>query len=247
MVWDGTEPLYGVDNITADPVAGQLFVAEEGGNMEVVIIDNDGDVAPFLRVEGHPDSEIAGVAFSPDETRMYFSSQRGPTEKRLGDLYPEVADTRPVGMVFEIEGPFKQMQAARIVDRTNAGERPRALARPLLRRRRIVGRRRRRRRAGRSRATGPRLAVASRPMTAIEAPYVNLLDPAFYVDPGDAYRWLRDNAPAYWDPVQRSVGDQPLPGCRRRREERRALLVVVRIAAAHRPARGHLDDQQGRS
>ena len=43
-------------------------------------------------------------------------------------------------------------------------------------------------------------------MTAIEAPYVNLLDPAFYVDPGDAYRWLRDNAPAYWDPVQRIWG-----------------------------------------
>lgn len=43
-------------------------------------------------------------------------------------------------------------------------------------------------------------------MTAIEAPYINLLDPAFYVDPDDAYRWLRDNAPAYWDPVQRLWG-----------------------------------------
>ena len=43
-------------------------------------------------------------------------------------------------------------------------------------------------------------------MTAIEAPYVNLLDPAFYIEPGDAYRWLRDNAPAYWDPVQRLWG-----------------------------------------
>ena len=43
-------------------------------------------------------------------------------------------------------------------------------------------------------------------MTAIEAPYINLLDPEFYVDPGDAYRWLRDNAPAYWDPVQKLWG-----------------------------------------
>ena len=43
-------------------------------------------------------------------------------------------------------------------------------------------------------------------MTAIEAPYINLLDPAFYVEPADAYRWLRDNAPAYWDPVQRLWG-----------------------------------------
>ncbi len=32
---------------------------------------------------------------------------------------------------------------------------------------------------------------------------VNVLDPQFYVDPWDAYRWLRDEAPAYWDPVQR--------------------------------------------
>jgi cytochrome P450 family 142 subfamily A polypeptide 1 len=32
---------------------------------------------------------------------------------------------------------------------------------------------------------------------------VNVLDPQFYVDPWDDYRWLRDEAPAYWDPVQR--------------------------------------------
>jgi cytochrome P450 family 142 subfamily A polypeptide 1 len=32
---------------------------------------------------------------------------------------------------------------------------------------------------------------------------INVLDPAFYVDPWDAYRWLRDEAPAFWDPVQK--------------------------------------------
>jgi cholest-4-en-3-one 26-monooxygenase len=32
---------------------------------------------------------------------------------------------------------------------------------------------------------------------------INLLDPQFYVDPWDAYRWLRDEAPVFWDPVQR--------------------------------------------
>jgi cholest-4-en-3-one 26-monooxygenase len=31
---------------------------------------------------------------------------------------------------------------------------------------------------------------------------INVLDPQFYVDPWAAYRWLRDEAPAYWDPVQ---------------------------------------------
>jgi cytochrome P450 family 142 subfamily A polypeptide 1 len=35
-----------------------------------------------------------------------------------------------------------------------------------------------------------------------DVPYVNILDPEFYVDPWDAYRWLRDEAPVYWDPVQ---------------------------------------------
>ncbi len=34
------------------------------------------------------------------------------------------------------------------------------------------------------------------------APYVNVLDPEFYVDPWDAYHWLRDEAPCFWDPVQ---------------------------------------------
>jgi len=32
---------------------------------------------------------------------------------------------------------------------------------------------------------------------------INVLDPEFYVDPWESYRWLREEAPAYWDPVQR--------------------------------------------
>ena len=32
---------------------------------------------------------------------------------------------------------------------------------------------------------------------------INVLDPEFYVDPWQAYRWLRDQAPVYWDPVQK--------------------------------------------
>jgi cholest-4-en-3-one 26-monooxygenase len=34
-------------------------------------------------------------------------------------------------------------------------------------------------------------------------PRINVLDPAFYVDPWEAYRWLRREAPVYWDSVQR--------------------------------------------
>jgi cholest-4-en-3-one 26-monooxygenase len=41
-------------------------------------------------------------------------------------------------------------------------------------------------------------------MTTVTAPpRVNVLDPEFYVDPWDAYRWLRDEAPVFWDPAQK--------------------------------------------
>ena len=43
-------------------------------------------------------------------------------------------------------------------------------------------------------------------MTAVEPRAVNLLDPLTYVDPYDDYRWLRDNAPVYWDPIQKIWG-----------------------------------------
>jgi cholest-4-en-3-one 26-monooxygenase len=40
--------------------------------------------------------------------------------------------------------------------------------------------------------------------TALEVqPTINVLDPQFYVDPWSAYRWLRDEAPVFWDPVQK--------------------------------------------
>ena len=32
---------------------------------------------------------------------------------------------------------------------------------------------------------------------------INVLDPEFYVDPWDRYRWLRDEAPVWWDPLQK--------------------------------------------
>ncbi len=39
--------------------------------------------------------------------------------------------------------------------------------------------------------------------TTTTTPYVNVLDPQFYVDPWIAYRWLRDEAPVFWDPAQK--------------------------------------------
>lgn len=85
--------LTGVDNITVSS-DGSLYVAEDGGNMQVVVIANDGAIYPLLELTGHDKSEIAGVAFSPDGSRLYFSSQRG----KSGDVLD--------GLTFEIHGPF---------------------------------------------------------------------------------------------------------------------------------------------
>jgi cytochrome P450 family 142 subfamily A polypeptide 1 len=43
-------------------------------------------------------------------------------------------------------------------------------------------------------------------MTVTTEPYINLLDPEWYVEPWAAYRWLRDQSPVHWDPVQKIWG-----------------------------------------
>ncbi|MFD5747554.1 alkaline phosphatase PhoX [Streptomyces sp. NPDC127033] len=90
----GTAPLTGVDNITG-AASGDLFVAEDGGNMEICVITPDDVVAPFLRIDGQSGSEITGPAFSPDGTRLYFSSQRGTSGSSSG------------GITYEVTGPFR--------------------------------------------------------------------------------------------------------------------------------------------
>ncbi|MEU6914472.1 alkaline phosphatase PhoX [Streptomyces olindensis] len=90
----GTAPLTGVDNVTGS-TSGDLFVAEDGGNMEICVITPDDVVAPFLRIDGQSASEITGPAFSPDGTRLYFSSQRGTTGSSSG------------GITYEVKGPFR--------------------------------------------------------------------------------------------------------------------------------------------
>lgn len=88
-------PLTGVDNLTGDRHVGDLYVAEDGGNMEICIITPDDIVAPFLRVTGQSSSELCGVAFNPAGNRMYFSSQRGTSGSSSG------------GITYEISGPFR--------------------------------------------------------------------------------------------------------------------------------------------
>ncbi|MEV6882561.1 alkaline phosphatase PhoX [Streptomyces sp. NPDC051135] len=94
LVTSGTAPLTGVDNVTGTS-SGDLFVAEDGGNMEICVITPDDVIAPFLRVDGQSGSEITGPAFSPDGTRLYFSSQRGTSGSSSG------------GITYEVRGPFR--------------------------------------------------------------------------------------------------------------------------------------------
>lgn len=83
--------LTGVDNITVS-CCGDVLVAEDGGDMQIVAILPDGTLKPVVQVMGHDGSEICGPAFDPSGTRLYFSSQRGSGTSG--------------GITFEITGPF---------------------------------------------------------------------------------------------------------------------------------------------
>jgi hypothetical protein len=101
-----------VDNITVDAGSGDLFVAEDGGNMELIIITPEGALAPFVRVvgEGHAESEMTGPVFNPSRDRLYFSSQRGPSVKTPSEIVAgavAVPEGPQAGMTFEITGPFR--------------------------------------------------------------------------------------------------------------------------------------------
>jgi uncharacterized protein len=89
--------LHEPDNVTVHPASGDIYVAEGGGDLQLVLLaDHSGQriAAPFLQLFGHERSEIAGPAFSPDGMRLYFSSQRGRDRKH--------------GLTFEVTGPFRQ-------------------------------------------------------------------------------------------------------------------------------------------
>jgi uncharacterized protein len=83
--------LDGVDNLTVT-CCGDVLVAEDGGDMQVVAILPDGTLKALLQVE-HDGSEITGIAFDPAGKRLYFSSQRG-------------VDGGLLGVTFEVTGPF---------------------------------------------------------------------------------------------------------------------------------------------
>lgn len=89
--------LHGVDNVYVSPRSGDVFVAEDGGDLEIVLITPDRRFTPFLRLIGpiHDGSEITGPALDPAGERLYFSSQRSFER----------------GVTYEVRGPFRSTRA----------------------------------------------------------------------------------------------------------------------------------------
>ena len=84
--------LAGVDNITIAP-SGEIYVAEDGDDMQLVALRQDGTQYPLAQVFNQDDSEITGPAVFGN--RLYFSSQRG-TGPFIGSG----------GITYEITGDF---------------------------------------------------------------------------------------------------------------------------------------------
>jgi uncharacterized protein len=88
-------PLREPDNVTVAARSGDIYVAEDADDVQLVLLADAGGrrvVAPFLQFVGHDGSEVTGPAFSPDGSRLYVSSQRGFDGN---------------GLTFEITGPFR--------------------------------------------------------------------------------------------------------------------------------------------
>ena len=99
-------PLEDPDNITVHPATGDLFVSEDDGNLEAVIIttpEGGGQrtVTSFLRLTGQTGTEVTGLCFDPSGTRLYMSSQRGIDADR--------------GITYEITGPFRSITPPPVV------------------------------------------------------------------------------------------------------------------------------------
>jgi len=92
-----------VDNVYVSP-GGDVLVAEDGTPMRLAIMFNN--QAPKLLMQiTVGTSEIAGPAFTPDMSRLYFSSQRGPSG---------TAGTGLSGTIYEMTIPpqFRALQRA---------------------------------------------------------------------------------------------------------------------------------------
>ena len=85
-----TPILKGVDNVTIT-ASGDVLIAEDGDDMQLVVLTPDERVIPLLQVIGQDRSEITGPAFDPSYQRLYFSSQRGSVGNSSGGITYEIS------------------------------------------------------------------------------------------------------------------------------------------------------------
>ena len=69
--------LSGVDNLETS-AEGVIYVCEDGGDMQIVLVREDGSTFPVVQIPDNQGSELCGAAFDPSGTRLYFSDQRLP-------------------------------------------------------------------------------------------------------------------------------------------------------------------------
>jgi hypothetical protein len=102
--------LRGVDNLAVS-AAHDLYVAEDGDDLQVCIVTPEGTVAPVVQLTGPQhgidtgtpiplESEVSGLALTPDGNRLYLSSQRG-----MGLAGLQVGPGP--GVLYEVTGPFR--------------------------------------------------------------------------------------------------------------------------------------------
>lgn len=85
-VQDGA--LSHVDNVVTSS-KGVIYVAEDPGDLQIVLLREDGSTFPVVQLDQSTNTEITGPAFNPREDRLYFSSQRNP------------------GITYEVQGPWR--------------------------------------------------------------------------------------------------------------------------------------------
>ena len=94
----GSGVLDGLDNLLVDEASQSIFIAEDDGNQEMVLIRPDNTVLAVARVPDQPWSELTGPCFNPAGDRFYFSSQRAPVG----------ASAQQLGTTYEITGPWDE-------------------------------------------------------------------------------------------------------------------------------------------
>lgn len=79
--------LTDLDNVFVGE-SGDVYVAEDPGDLQIVALTASGNVKPVVQLVGQHGTELTGPAITSDGSRLYFSSQRNP------------------GITYEVRGPF---------------------------------------------------------------------------------------------------------------------------------------------